>query len=66
MKYLILGGVAAGFSTAGEKMRAFAAGQVDTIPELLEECLPLSRYDGNHFSCTNVMGTISTTSKIDW
>ena len=61
-----LGGVAARFSTAGEKMRAFATGEVDTIPELLEECLPLSRYDGNHFSCTNVMGMISTASKIDW
>ena len=47
-------------------MRAFATGEVDTIPELLEECLPLSRYDGNHFSCTNVMGMISTPSKIDW
>lgn len=61
-----LGGVAARFSTAGEKMRAFANGEVDTIPELLEECLPLARYDGNHFSCTNVMGMISTPSKIDW
>ena len=61
-----LGGVAARFSTAGEKMRAFANGEADTIPELLEECLPLSRYDGNHFSCTNVMGMISTPSKIDW
>ena len=61
-----LGGVAARFSTAGEKMRAFANGEADTIPELLEECLPLSRYDDNHFSCTNVMGTISTASKIDW
>ena len=61
-----LGGVAARFATAGEKMRAFANGEADTIPELLEECLPLSRYDGNHFSCTNVMGMISTASKIDW
>jgi hypothetical protein len=47
-------------------MRAFANGEAETIPELLEECLPLSRYDGNHFSCTNVMGMISTPSKIDW
>ena len=61
-----LGGVAARFATAGEKMRAFANGEAETIPELLEECLPLSRYDGNHFSCTNVMGMISTPSKIDW
>ena len=61
-----LGGVAARFATAGEKMRAFAAGEADTIPELLEECLPLSRYEDNHFSCTNVMGMISTASKIDW
>ena len=61
-----LGGVAARFATAGEKMRAFANGEAETIPELLEECLPLSRYDGNRFSCTNVMGMISTASKIDW
>ena len=61
-----LGGVAARFATAGEKMRAFANGEAETIPELLEECLPLSRYDGNHFSCTKVMGMISTPSKIDW
>ena len=61
-----LGGVAARFATAGEKMRAFAAGETETIPELLEECLPLSRYEENHFSCTNVMGMISTASKIDW
>ncbi len=61
-----LGGVAARLSTAGEKMRAFANGEAETIPELLEECLPLSRYDGNHFSCTNVMETIATASRIDW
>lgn len=61
-----LGGVAARLSTAGEKMRAFANGQAETIPELLEECLPMQRYDGNHFSCTNIMEMIATTSKIDW
>lgn len=61
-----LGGVAARMATAGEKMRAFAEGRVDTIPELEEACLPLSRYDGNHFSCTNVMEMIATASRIDW
>ena len=61
-----LGGVAARFLTAGEKMRAFAGGEAETIDELLEECLSTQRYDGNHFSCTNVMGMISTPSKIDW
>lgn len=61
-----LGGVAARLSTAGEKMRAFAEGEVDTIPELLEETLLTKRYDGNHFHCTNVMEEIATPSRIDW
>lgn len=61
-----LGGVAARMATAGEKMRAFANGEVDTIPELLEECLITKRYNGNHFSCTNSMEEIATPGRIDW
>ena len=61
-----LGGVAARMQTAGEKMRAFAAGEVETIPELVEECLITKRRPDNSVSCTNVMGEIATASTIDW
>ena len=61
-----LGGVAARMQTAGEKMRAFAEGKVDTIPELAEEALITKRRSDGTFGNTNVMEEIATSSKIDW
>lgn len=61
-----LGGVAARMQTAGEKMRAFADGVVDTIPELVEESLITKRRPDNSMIYTNVMGEIATPSTIDW
>ena len=61
-----LGGVAARMQTAGEKMHAFAAGEVETIPELTEECLITKRRPDNSVANTNVMGEIATASTIDW
>ena len=61
-----LGGVAARMQTAGEKMRAFAEGKVDIIPELAEEALITKRRSDGTFGNTNVMEEIATSSKIDW
>lgn len=61
-----LGGIAARMSTAGEKMRAFANGEVDTIPELTEECLITKRRPDNSIGCTNTMDEIATPGRIDY
>lgn len=61
-----LGGVAARMSTAGEKMRAFANGEVDTIPELTEESLVCKRRPDGSIGCTNTMDEIATPGRIDY
>lgn len=61
-----LGGVAARMSTAGEKMAAFAAGEVDTIEELLEKTLITKRRPDNSIGCTNTMDEIATPGRIDY
>ena len=61
-----LGGLAARMSTAGEKMRAFANGEVDTIPELLEESLICKRHPDGTIDCTNTMDEIATPGRIDY
>lgn len=61
-----LGGVAARMSTAGEKMRAFADGQADTIPELLEQTLITKRRPDGSIGCTNTMDEIATPGRIDY
>ena len=60
-----LGGVAARMSTACEKMRAFADGEVETIPELLEKSLVTKRRPDAHINCTNTMDEIATPGRID-
>lgn len=60
-----LGGVAARMSTACEKMRAFADGEVETIPELLEKSLVTKRRPDGHINCTNTMDEIATPGRID-
>ena len=60
-----LGGVAARMSTACEKMRAFADGEVETIPELLEKSLVTKRHSDGHINCTNSMDEIATPGRID-
>ena len=61
-----LGGVAARMATAGEKMRAFADGTVDTIPELLETSLITKLHPDGHINCTNTMDEIATPGRIDY
>lgn len=61
-----LGGVAARMSTACEKMRAFADGEVETIPELLEKSLVTKRHPDGHINCTNTMDEIATPGRIDY
>ena len=61
-----LGGVAARLSTAAEKMRAFACGQVDDIPELTERSLLYKRQNDNTFGWINTMAEIATPNKIDF
>lgn len=61
-----LGGIAARMSTAGEKMRAFALGEVQTIPELEEEALITKRRPGGSIICTNTMDEIATPGRIDY
>lgn len=60
-----LGAVRARLLTAGEKMRAFANGEVDDIPELTEETLIYRRREDNSVGCTNFMGDIVSACKID-
>ncbi len=61
-----LGGIAARMSTAGEKMLAYARGEVDTIPELLEESLICKRRPDGSIGCTNTMDEIATPGRIDY
>lgn len=61
-----LGGVAARMSTAGEKMAAFASGELDTIEELLEQSLVTKRRPDNSIGCTNTMDEIATPGRIDY
>ena len=61
-----LGGVAARLSTAEEKMRAFAAGAVEDIPELTEPSLLCKRRPDGTLCFTNVMEEIATPCAIDW
>ena len=61
-----LGGVAARMETAGEKMAAFARGEIDAIPELLEESLITKRRPDNSIGCTNTMDEIATPGRIDY
>lgn len=61
-----MGGIAARMATAGEKMRAFALGQVDTIPELEEQTLITKRRPNGSIICTNTMDEIATPGRIDY
>lgn len=61
-----MGGIAARIATAGEKMRAFALGQVDTIPELEEQALITKRRPNGSIICTNTMDEIATPGRIDY
>ena len=61
-----MGGIAARMSTAGEKMRAFALGEVETIPELEEESLITKRRPNGSIICTNTMDEIATPGRIDY
>ncbi len=49
-----------------KKMRSFAEGQVDTIPELMEESLQFKRRADGTIETTNIMEQISTACTIDW
>lgn len=61
-----MGGIAARMATAGEKMRAFALGQVDTVPELEEQALITKRRPNGSIICTNTMDEIATPGRIDY
>ena len=52
--------------TAGEKMAAFARGEIDAIAELLEESLITKRRPDNSIGCTNTMDEIATPGRIDY
>lgn len=59
-----LGGVRARLATAGERMAAFARGEIDDIPELSEPTLPYRR-NGNSVGCTNTMRDLLTAARLD-
>ena len=61
-----LGGVMARLATAEDKMRDFAGGAVDDIPELTEPSLICKRRPDGSIGCTNTMDEIATASTIDW
>lgn len=61
-----MGGIAARMATAGEKMRAFALGQMDTVPELEEQALITKRRPNGSIICTNTMDEIATPGRIDY
>ncbi len=61
-----LGGVMARLAAAEEKMRAFAGGTADDIPELTEPSLVCKRRPDGSIGCTNVMEEIATAGTIDW
>lgn len=61
-----LGAVAARLSTAGEKMRAFADGRTDSIPELEEPGLICRRRPDGSVRFVNAMAEITTPAAVDW
>lgn len=61
-----LGAVAARLSTAEEKIRAFAEGRLDDIPELSEPSLIFHRRPDGSIRFTNVMAEITTAGALDW
>ncbi len=61
-----LGGIMARLATAEDKMRDFADGAVDDIPELTEPSLVCKRRPDGSIGCTNTMDEIATASTIDW
>ncbi len=61
-----LGGVCARLDTAAEKMRAFANGDIDDIPELSDPSLTIKRRPDNSIGCTNTMDEIATPGRIDY
>ena len=63
---LRLGGVAARLATAEEKMRAFADGVVNDIPELAEPSLPFLRRPDGSLRFLNIMSEIVSPSTYDW
>lgn len=63
---LRLGGVAARLTTAEEKMRAFAGGGPDDIPELSEPSLPFLREPDGSIRFINIMNEIVSPSTYDW
>ena len=63
---LRLGGVAARLATAEEKMRAFADGAADDIPELAEPSLPFLRRPDGSVRFLNIMSEIVSPSTYDW
>ena len=62
---LRIGGIRARMLTAGLKMRAFAEGKVDDIPELSEEGLPYFKREDGFYPCVNRLAEISSACKLD-
>ncbi len=60
-----MGGVQARLKTAGERMRQFANGALEDIPELSSETLIYKRRPDHSVSCTNTMAELLSASKID-
>lgn len=60
-----LGGVAARLDTAQRRMRAFAAGECDTIPELAEPALPYTLLPDGTLDGSYRVGEILSACKID-
>ncbi len=63
---LRLGGVAARLATAEERMRAFANGVSNDIPELSEPSLPFLRRPDGALHGLNIMNEIVSPSTYDW
>lgn len=59
-----MGGVRARLATAGERMAAFARGEITDIPELSGEVLPYRR-NGDFIGCTNTMRDLLTAARLD-
>lgn len=60
-----MGGLEARLNTAGERMAAFARGQIADIPELSEKTLPYHRHEDGTLDCTNVMRDLLTAARLD-
>lgn len=61
-----LGGVRARLTTAAEKLREFAAGERDDIPELTSPTLIYKRRPDGRMDCTNTMAEIASACTIDF